>query len=110
MPILFPLTGPSHGMRNRGIPALLLGRLPLPTTRLLISGVTKDDTGAASGGFTVYLFNMTSGVPILADSTVSDGSGNYTFSVGPGMRYWAVDYKAGTPDKAGATVNTLTGV
>jgi hypothetical protein len=75
-----------------------------------IEGITKDETGAAVGGFTVYLFNVISGTPILVDTTTSDGSGLYSFTVESGQSYWVVDYKAGTPDKAGASLNTLTGV
>lgn len=55
------------------------------------------------------MFDMTSGTPVLVNQTVSDASGNYSFSVGSGLQYWIVDYKAGAPDVAGATVNTLVG-
>ena len=113
MPILFTVNrgclNLSSGARL-GVPPHMARLKPIlaPVT-LQIVGVTKDETGAASGGFTVYLFNTTSGVPVLAQTTVSDGSGNYSFSVGVGMQYWAVDYKVGSPDKAGATRNTLVG-
>jgi hypothetical protein len=88
---------------------------PLPTAAFKLTGITKDETGAASGGFTVYLFVMTADrfgfpIPVLADKTISDGGGNYSFNVNGVDRYWVADYKAGSPDKAGATLNTLTGV
>jgi hypothetical protein len=102
--------GPRAGSRLCGYGPPLQGSLPLPPTTLTISGVTKDETGAAGGGYTVYLFEMTTGVPVLVQTTISDANGNYAFSVGPGERYWAVDYKTGTPDKSGASVNTLVGV
>lgn len=76
-----------------------------------ISGVCKDASDVAKSGATVYLFNMTSGVPVLEQTTLSDGSGNYSFTVDPSItRYWLVDYKSGAPDQTGATINTLSGV
>lgn len=104
--IIFPL---SRRIRALGDAPLMSGSLPLPAANLTISGTTLDETGTPLSGCTVYLFDMTSGVPVLSQTTVSDGSGFYSFSVGRGT-YWAVDYKVGTPDKAGASVNTLTGI
>lgn len=79
-----------------------------------ISGQTQDSAGAAKASATVYLFRMDDssgkpGVPVLVNTTVSDGSGNYSFDVAPGYLYWISDYKTGSPDQAGATVQTLTG-
>lgn len=111
-PILFTVAGPHLNLNpvgRRGVPPSLCGVIPLPGVTLTIAGVTKDETGAAAGGFTVYLFDLTSGSPVLAQTTVSDGAGAYTFSVGRGG-YWAVDYKAGSPDKAGASVMPLAGL
>lgn len=113
-PILFPIAGvhlnlAGTGIRKRGVAPNFCGGRLLPAVNLSIAGVTKDETGAASGGFTVYLFDMTSGLPVLSQTTVSDGSGNYSFSVGRG-KYWAVDYRIGSPDKAGVSVMPLAGV
>lgn len=108
--LLFNLLGVLANGKNMGIGPSLRGLTPIRPAGLTISGVTKDETGAATGGFTVYLFNMSTGTPVLQDTTVSDASGNYSFSVGSGMNYWAVDYKSGSPDKAGATLNTLVGI
>ena len=113
-PILFPIVGlhlntAGTGIRKRGVAPNFCGGRVLPPVVLTIAGVTKDETGAATGGFTVYLFDMTSGKPVLAQCTVSDGAGAYSFSVGRGG-YWAVDYKVGTPDKAGASVMPLAGI
>jgi len=83
---------------------------PLPFAPTLnISGITKDETGAATDGFTVYLFNMKDGTPVLVQTTVSSGGGLYSFPVGSGLQYWAAIYQSGSPDKAGATLNTLVG-
>lgn len=76
----------------------------------IVSGVTLNETGAAEGGFTVYLFDMGTGFPVLKQTTVSDMSGNYSFTVDKTTTYWATTYKVGAPHKAGATLNTLVGV
>lgn len=76
-----------------------------------ITGVTRDSTGAVLGLVTVYLFEMVGGTPLLTKQVISDASGNYTFTVGdPTRSYWTVTYKAGAPDVAGASVNTLVGI
>jgi hypothetical protein len=72
----------------------------------LITGVTKDSTGAALGGCTVTLFKTVDNMPSAI--TVSDEAGNYSFSIdGNSQARFAVSYKAGSPDVTGATVNTL---
>jgi hypothetical protein len=53
--------------------------------------------------------NVTTGTPILEQITTSDGSGLYSFTVEQGQLYWVVDYKVGSPDKTGATLQTLEG-
>jgi hypothetical protein len=72
-----------------------------------ISGVTKDSTGAVLAGCTVDLFNATTDVRL--QMMVSDANGLYSFQVQPGVTYYVVAYKAGAPDLAGTTVNTLQG-
>lgn len=83
--------------------------LVTPPVKFIIGGVTKDSSGVALAGVTVDLFRTIDNVMI--DSAVSDGSGNYQFSTpGPGQNYYVVAYKAGAPDVAGTTLNTLTGI
>lgn len=72
-----------------------------------IIGITKDETGAAAGGYTVRAF-VTSTSRFFS-SSVSNGSGAYAVSVPVGIACFCVSYKAGSPDKAGTTVNTLIG-
>jgi hypothetical protein len=111
-PHIMPLAGwlGIAGGQPRGLSPFFGGRIPLPPAPpLVISGVTKDETGAATDGFTVYLFNMNGGAPRLADMTVSANGGQYSFTVGQNQTYWAVSYKSGSPDKTGATLQTLTG-
>ena len=83
-----------------------------------ISGVTKDSNGAALGGCTVEVYETVAEVNPnepkgrLVNSTVSDANGNYSIDVyaGPNATFRVQSYKAGAPDVAGTTVNTLIGV
>ena len=71
-----------------------------------ITGVTRDSTGAVLGSCEVHLFQT--GFDIEIAQTTSDGSGNFTFIIGNNAGYfYIVAYKAGSPDVAGTTVNTL---
>lgn len=80
-----------------------------------ISGVTRDSTGAPLGYCTVRLFftanDSVSGrsADVEAAQTTSDANGNFSFTVQPGVSYYIVAYLAGSPDVAGATLNTLVG-
>jgi hypothetical protein len=73
-----------------------------------ISGVTKDSTGATLGNCVVDLI-ITSG-DLFATTTTSDASGNFTIYPTVTGPFYIVAYKAGSPDVAGTTVNTLTPV
>lgn len=78
----------------------------LAATNPVITGVTRDSAGVALGNCVVQLFR-TLDDQIMFES-VSDGSGNYTVhAIGSGP-FYIVAYKAGSPDVAGTTVNTLT--
>lgn len=108
-PMNFPWNGVSPRNKDAKTVQPSVVHSLLKTPRLVVSGLTKDDTGTATAGFTVYLFDMTTGTPVCVQTTVSDSSGRYSFNVPLGVTYWAVDYKTGSPDKTGATVNTLVG-
>lgn len=73
----------------------------------LLTGITKDATGAALAACVVRCFRTTPAV--FVSQTVSDGSGNYRASSLGGVACFCVAYKAGSPDVAGTTVNTLIG-
>lgn len=73
-----------------------------------ISGATKDSTGAALAGVTVKLF--VTGSNLFVSEAVSDGSGNYTLPIDKSGPFFIEAYKAGAPDVAGTTVNSLVGV
>lgn len=109
-PILFPLAGPHINLssaQRKGV-APQRGITPLPVAAWTISGVTRDSTGAALASCNVDLFNTAT--DIRMDATTSDGSGAYSFGANWYDQYYAVAYKTGSPDVAGTTVNTLTGV
>jgi hypothetical protein len=80
---------------------------------LQISGVTKDSTGAVLGNCVVRLFDVSTWA--LLDTQISDANGNYTFVIPKGLSqqqvttWQGIAYKTGSPDVAGATVNTLAG-
>jgi hypothetical protein len=73
----------------------------------LITGVTKNSSGSPLGSCTVDLYN--SATELREQTTVSDASGNYSFTVDPTMRYYCVAYLVGAPDVFGTTANTLAG-
>jgi hypothetical protein len=73
----------------------------------VITGVTKDATGAALGACTVELFSTD--LDVREDKAVSDAAGVYRFYVCPTATKYLVAYKAGSPDVAGTSVNTLVG-
>ena len=123
-PILFRLAGPnlntSSGAR-RGVPPNLCGDFPLPARSVSITGVSRDSTGAPLGGCTCTLFRVTPGATDAAGvvgldtftqvaTTVSDGSGNYSFVVGFHGPYRVTFDLDGAPVRAGLTLKTLSGV
>lgn len=94
----------------QGVP-VVWGDLPMPgaPSGLHISGITKDSTGVVLGSCTVKLFRTVD--DLLMETVTSDAvTGAYSFaSVGLSETYYVVAYKAGSPDVAGTTVNTLVG-
>lgn len=81
----------------------------LPTKTYVISGVTKDSTGAALPSCSITLFR-TANCSIAAQGVISDAAGNYSIAASPALAHYAVAYLPGSPDRAGTTVNTLVGV
>jgi hypothetical protein len=80
---------------------------------LRITGVTKDSAGAVLVSCKVDLFETPTDIKF--DETTSDANGNYIVQIPKGLTqtqtqtWYCVAYKAGSPDVAGTTVNTLTG-
>lgn len=84
--------------------------LPLPARIAMISGVTYDSAHAILPSCTVELYETATDLPLF--KTISDATtGAFTFTCArfsPATHY-IVAYLDGSPDKAGTTVNTLTG-
>lgn len=91
--------------RGKGPPIRGMALQPFPGPGVFITGITRDCQGNPLGNCTVKLFGTDNDV--LYGQTTSDGSGNYSISAGPGRQYYVVVYKAGSPDVAGTSVNTL---
>lgn len=92
----------------RGVRPFFAGRLPQPSPYYAISGVTRDSAGAVLGTCVIDLFLTETDLKI--DTTTSDANGVFEFrSTAPITNYYMVAYKAGSPDVAGVTANTLTG-
>lgn len=107
-----PLVAFLHPQRPRAnveqtrTPAVIGSKLP--ATFFTISGITKDSAGAVLGNCTLELFET--GTDRFMEKTTSNGSGYYYFkSPLRSASYYVVAYKAGSPDVAGTTVNTLAG-
>lgn len=78
-----------------------------------LQGVTRDNTGAALGNCDVIAFEtgrLAVGATPVEGHTISDGSGNYTIPVALNTHYEVIAYLAGSPDRAGITLRTLTPV
>lgn len=93
--------------------AILIGapELGSPTLTIVyrISGVTRDGSGNPLGSCVVQLFR-TSDDAILEEKT-SGVDGSFYFDVADMVtQHYIVAYKAGSPDRAGTTLNTLVGV
>lgn len=72
-----------------------------------IEGVTRDTNSAALGTVVVQLFRTTD--DSFIEQSTSDANGTYQLSTPYSDAHYIVAYKAGSPDVAGTTANTLTG-
>ena len=92
--------------------------IPLPAATVSIVGVSRDSVGVALGSCTCTLFKVrtvydAAGTATITytqvATTVSDGSGNYSFVVGFDGPYRVTFDKGGAPILAGITLNSLSG-
>jgi hypothetical protein len=72
-----------------------------------ITGVTKDSNGAALATAIVRLYRTAD--DSYVHQTTSDANGNYVIPASQNLQHYCNAYKAGSPDVAGTTVNTLVG-
>lgn len=75
---------------------------------LKFNGITRDSGGSVLGNTLVQLFHTSDDAFIQQQTT--DSTGEYNLYSPYGDAHYLVAYKAGSPDVAGTTVNTLTGV
>lgn len=75
------------------------------SSNLFLIGISRSSTGAVLGNCQVMVFR-TEDRSLVAETT-SDGSGNWSVSLMKGGPFFLVEYKAGVPDVAGTSVNTL---
>lgn len=98
---------------NMGASGILINNFIQDTTLWKLQGVTRDNVGAPLGNCEVVAFEtgqlFVGGAPVEG-RTVSDGSGNYTIPVARMTHYEVIAYLAGSPDRAGITLRTLTPV
>lgn len=91
--------GPSLGVRLGKFRKILYDGVSLP--------LTKDSTGTPLPACVVKAFATPTDAEV--DQAVSDSSAAYEISVYTDAQHYVVAYLAGSPDRAGTTVNTLTG-
>lgn len=101
-PVGVPTIGPPNNTR------IVQGTPTYHERNYTLSGFTVDVTGAFLTGVTVKLFQTATDT--LVQQTVSDATGAYSFIVDKTQAYYTVEYKAGSPDVYGSSLNTLAGV
>lgn len=114
-PLLFRLRPIAAGDNAFGGMSPFSGsKAPLPALSISISGVSRDSSGVALAGCTCTLFKVATNdaLPVFTQmaSTVSDGSGNFSFVVGFDGPYRVTFDLDGAQIRAGLTVKTLAGV
>lgn len=115
----YPLNAKQEPIRNlkANLPAAIINPANLPWTdgrvnqrvsaslNKTLSGVSRDSAGVALANCQVLIYN-TGNRGFVAETT-SDSSGNWSVSMLVGGPFFTVEYKAGAPDVAGTSVNTL---
>lgn len=74
--------------------------------QFLISGITRDSTGAVLASCDVHLVDTQTDIEVA--QTISGGDGSYSFQRGSNSTpHYIVAYKVGSPDVAGTTRNDI---
>lgn len=91
-------------------PGVIHALEPLPARVATITGVTRDNAGVILGGCVVELYETATDISLFkTTSDASTGAFNFICARFSPATHYIVAYKAGSPDKAGTTVNTLVG-
>ena len=90
---------------NRGQVGTVIYRSPGGVANFSISGITRDSAGASLANCRVELFVTARDVSIA--ETVSGSFGSFAFDMPGTGPFYLIAYKAGGPDVAGTTVNTI---
>ena len=77
-------------------------------TKRFIRGITKDSVGTAVANAIVQGFVTATDAFVGEVASAEDGTYTLGTETAPGVAHYLVAYKAGSPDVAGTTVNTLT--
>jgi hypothetical protein len=94
-------------------PEIVGGWVGGSNARFVISGVTRGSTGSPLGGCNVIAMSTEEMAvardpdAVIVDIEVSDANGAFALQVPRNVAHMLVGYKAGSPDVAGVTVNTL---
>lgn len=75
------------------------------TLRMRIDGISRDNAGAILGSCQVLVFRTWD--KVLMGETTSDVNGVWAMDLLISGPFFYVEYKAGAPDKTGASLNTL---
>ena len=80
-------------------------RSRLGSNNLTLSGVSRDSSGATLSNCRVMVFRTQD--KSFITEIVSDASGVWSLTLNVGGPFFLVEYKAGSPDVAGTSLNTL---
>ena len=101
-----PIEDPQTLAVNRwGQIGTIIYRNPGVQKNYAISGITRDSAAVPIGSCRVELYQTGGDIPTL--TTISDASGNFRFDSPGSGPFYLVAYKAGAPDVAGTSINTL---
>lgn len=79
-------------------------RSQLGTLNMMLAGVSRDSTGAPLAECQVLIFRTED--RSFVGETMSDINGNWSISMMKGGPFFFVEYKVGTPDVFGTSLNT----
>lgn len=93
--------------RSLPIPGVVHQMMPVSITQYGFIGISRDSAGVPLGGCTVKLYRESDDA--MVDVTISDANGDFRFKSASqvGVTYYVRWYLAGSPDRAGTSLNGL---